>query len=177
MKISIASDHAGFELKGFLVQELRVKGFDIHDHGAHELVPEDDYPLYISKVARDVSDFEEARMAGHIESHKTNGEISDVHVGIVIGGTGQGEAMVANKFPHVRAAVLYGGVQVSGSEYLLEQITKLSREHNDANILSIGARFVTNDEALKMVLLWLNTEFNSDEKYARRNQEIEEIEI
>lgn len=179
MKISIASDHAGFELKGFLIQELRSKGFDVYDHGAHELVPEDDYPLYIAKVADDISKYEEAKRNGDFDTHDVHGNIKDPareHVGIIIGGSGQGEAIAANKFPFVRAAVVYGGVSVGGSLSLIEKITKLSREHNDANIISLGARFLSNEEALTVVKLWLETEFSSDEKYARRINETVDIE-
>jgi len=175
-KISIASDHAGFHLKETLVQVLREKGYDVHDLGAHELIPEDDYPTYISKVAHDISHYEEARVHGHHSSHNSIGEPHRHHVGIVIGGSGQGEAMVANKYPHVRATVLYGGDHSGGSRELLRKITVLSREHNDANILSIGARFISHDEAIEMVLLWLMTDFKGEERHERRISEIEKIE-
>lgn len=178
MKISIASDHAGFELKEFLVRELRSSGFDVYDHGAHELIPEDDYPVYIAKAAKDVSEYEESLLSGadSLKSHDVHGKPKLQHVGIVIGGSGQGEAMVANKFPYVRAAVLYGGVMAGGSEDLLEKITRLSREHNDANVLSIGARFITEEEAIKMVRIWLEAKFSDDVKHQRRIDEIREIE-
>jgi ribose 5-phosphate isomerase B len=200
MKISIASDHAGFDLKNFLVDELRSRGFDVYDQGAHELVADDDYPTYISKVAHDVSKYEEAHHQLHTDdvsidgayddmrdegieideqkflTHDTLGLPKERQVGIIIGGSGQGEAMVANKFPYVRATVLYGGVAVGGSEHLLEQIIRLSREHNDANVLSLGARFLSPEEALKMTLLWLNTSFSEDERHVRRIHQIEDIE-
>lgn len=178
MKISIASDHAGFELKKFLIEELLNSGYDVYDHGAHELVPEDDYPTYISYVAKDISTYEEARIQGHESSHTVHGleKGNRHHVGIVIGGSGQGEAIVANKFPHVRAATVYGGRDVGGSRELLEKIVKLSREHNDSNILSLGARFMSQEEALDMVKLWLETDFGGDDRHARRIEEIEEIE-
>lgn len=180
MKISIAADHAGFDLKNFLVEELRDKGFEVHDHGAHELIPEDDYPQYISKVAQDISSYEEARINGDYPTHSVHGEPYDTEgrdiVGIIVGGSGQGEAMVANKFPHVRAAVLYGGIHVGGSSHLIETITKLSREHNDANVLSLGARFLDKEESLAMVLLWLETSFSGDQRHERRLREIEDIE-
>lgn len=178
MKISIASDHAGFELKKFLIEELLKIGHDVYDHGAHELIPEDDYPTYISYVAKDVSKYEEARINGHETTHTVHGhEKGDRHhVGIVIGGSGQGEAIVANKFPHIRAATVYGGRAVGGSLQLLEEITKLSREHNDSNILSLGSRFMSEEEALIIVKLWLETDFNQDKRHKRRIEEIEEIE-
>lgn len=197
MKISIASDHAGFDLKNFLVEKLRLKGFDIHDHGAHELIINDDYPAYISKVALDVSKYEESIHEIEIDAsysllkkdnksliqtqekfliHNVHGIHKEQQFGIVIGGSGQGEAILANKFPYVRAVVLYGGASVGGSEKLLEQITTLSREHNDANILSLGARFISHQEALKMVLLWLGVPFSEDTRHIRRIHEIEDIE-
>jgi ribose 5-phosphate isomerase B len=178
MQISIASDHAGFDLKNFLVAELQSQGYDVHDHGAHELIPDDDYPLYIAKVATDVSRYEEGKHNGDISTHTVHGEPrgqNDI-VGIVIGGSGQGEAMAANKFPFVRAVVVYGGQAVGGSMELISNITRLSRLHNDSNVLSLGARFLSNAEAMKAVEIWLKTEFLPDDKYTRRNDEVESIE-
>ncbi len=176
MQISIASDHAGFDMKSFLVAELRDQGYEVHDHGAHELVPDDDYPVYIAKVATDVSRYEEGKHSGEISTHTVHGELRDSIVGIVIGGSGQGEAMAANKFPFVRAVVVYGGQAVGGSMELISNITRLSRLHNDSNVLSLGARFLSNEEAMKAVEIWLQTEFSADEKYTRRNDEVEDIE-
>lgn len=178
MKISIASDHAGFELKKFLIEELLNMGHDVYDHGAHELIPEDDYPTYISYVARDISKYEESKINGHDTTHTELGEEKGDrhHVGIVIGGSGQGEAIVANKFPHVRAATVYGGSSAGGSKELIDNIVRLSREHNDSNIISLGARFITKEEALDAVKLWLETDFADDERHIRRIKEIDEIE-
>lgn len=180
MKISIASDHAGFELKQYLVKELQIKGYEIEDHGAHILVPDDDYPLYIAQVAKDVSQYEEARIKGEYPTHNVHGEPYVLNgrdvVGIIIGGSGQGEAMMANKFPYVRAVTVYGGTQSGGSTALLEQITKLSRLHNDSNIISLGARFMTFEEALSVVLLWLDTDFSGETRHERRITEIDTIE-
>lgn len=142
MKICIAADHAGFEhkriLTAFLRDELRA---DVEDCGAFVLDPEDDYNSYILKAARAVA------------------ENPDVNRGIIIGGSGQGEAMQANRVKGVRAAVFYGGPL---------DIVRLSREHNDANMLSIGARFVDSDRAKEAVKLWLSTKRNMQEKYLRR---------
>lgn len=158
MKIFIASDHAGFELKKFLIESLSEEGNEVIDCGAHQLIEGDDYPEYISKAARSVSEAELARMRG-----VTEGNV-DVR-GIIIGGSGQGEAIMANRYEAVRAAVYYGGP---------DEIVSLSRKHNDANILSLGARFLNEKEALKAVKLWLNTEFSGDERHVRRIDEIDE---
>lgn len=158
MKIFIAADHAGFELKKFLIENLSKSGHELIDCGAHELRDGDDYPLYISKAARDVSEAAMAAQAGALE-----GSLDDIR-GIVIGGSGQGEAIVANKFPHVRAALYYGGPK---------DIITLSRQHNDANILSLGARFLSKEDALDAVTLWLDTPFSHDGRHERRIEEIE----
>ncbi|MSU45351.1 MAG: RpiB/LacA/LacB family sugar-phosphate isomerase [Candidatus Zambryskibacteria bacterium] len=145
MKVYIASDHAGFEMKRELKSFLTENGFEVFDCGPKEYIHEDDYPDYVSKVAEKVSK-----------------EL--LSQGIVIGWSGQGEAMVVNRFPNIRAAVYYGG-----SKHVLT----LSREHNDANILSLGAHFVTNQEAKEAVLLWLQTSFSNDERHIRRIKKIE----
>ena len=147
MKIFIASDHAGFELKGKLISFLGGLGHEIVDKGAYEYKPEDDYPDFVAKAAADVS----AAAASGVR-------------GIVIGGSGQGEAMVANRFSQVRAAVYYGGDP---------EIVKVSREHNDSNILAIGARFASEAEAKRAVELWLATPFSGDERHVRRIAKID----
>src|SRR3989344_7201383 len=146
MKIFIASDHAGFALKGKLVKLLEGLGMEVFDKGPSSLDETDDYPDFIAPVAREIS-----------ENPKTAR-------GIVIGGSGQGEAMVANRFPGVRAAIYYGGKN---------DVVLLSREHNDANVLALGARFVTEDEARDAVKLWLKTPFNQEERHVRRIEKIE----
>ncbi|MEK7163292.1 MAG: RpiB/LacA/LacB family sugar-phosphate isomerase [Patescibacteria group bacterium] len=145
MKIFIASDHAGFELKKFLAERLFLAGHDVRDLGPKEFNPDDDYPDFVSLVAEEISR-----------------EPSSVK-GIVIGASGQGEAMCANKFYGVRAAVYYGGNQ---------DIIKLSREHNDANILSLGATFLSPAETMIAVTLWLATPFSGDERHRRRLQKL-----
>ncbi|MBI5133767.1 MAG: RpiB/LacA/LacB family sugar-phosphate isomerase [Candidatus Taylorbacteria bacterium] len=148
MKIFIASDHAGFDLKGTLAERLAVAGHEVIDLGPKTFVPEDDYPDYISLVAKEIS--REPSLAR----------------GIVIGGSGQGEAMCANKFYGVRAAVYYGGNT---------DIVRLSREHNDANVLSLGARFMSSNDAINAVTLWLKTPFSGDERHKRRLQKLYNI--
>ncbi|MDO8579374.1 MAG: RpiB/LacA/LacB family sugar-phosphate isomerase [bacterium] len=145
MKIFISSDHAGFELKKILVERLLLAGHDVRDLGPKQFNPEDDYPDYVSLVAREISR----------EPSGTKG--------IVIGASGEGEAMCANKFYGVRAVVYYGGNQ---------DIIKLSREHNDANILSLGARFISPTDAMSAVILWLATPFSGDERHKRRLQKL-----
>ncbi len=141
MKIHLATDHAGFELKNEIMKYLVNEGRDVLDHGAFVYDENDDYPDFIKKAAGAVSDDPEN------------------NVGIVFGGSGQGEDMVADKFPDVRAAVYYGGNL---------EIVKLAREHNDANVLSIGARFVGIDEAKEAVKLFLETAFSHEERHIRR---------
>lgn len=140
MKIFLASDHAGFELKQKLVDFLHAKGHEVEDMGPTRLNPADDYPDYITPCAKRVADTPDS-------------------MGIIAGMSGQGEAMAANRVRGVRAAVYYGGPA---------DIIKLSRRHNDANILSLGARFVSADEATQAVELWLATNFEHDERHQRR---------
>ena len=131
MKIHIATDHAGLDLKNIIRDYLISKGHEVTDHGAHEYDALDDYPDYIFPCAKAV--------ASDLESR-----------GIILGGSGQGEAMAANRVKGVRAAVFYNGPV---------EIVKLSREHNNANILSLGARFMTEDEIYAVIQMWLDEPF------------------
>jgi ribose 5-phosphate isomerase B len=149
MKIILATDHAGFALKEAVKSFLQAKGHVIDDVGTHKLSPDDDYPEYMAKAALKVAE-------------DATGEAK----AIIFGYSGQGEAMVANRFPGVRATVYYGGN---------EQIIKLSREHNDANILSIGAGFVDEAEAKKAIEHWLATPFSGDERHVRRIGQMDSI--
>lgn len=146
----LAADHAGFALKESIKKFLQEKGMTVLDVGAHELIDGDDYPTYMAAAAIKVAE----DMKGETKA-------------VIFGGSGQGEAMVANRFPGVRAVVWYGGSM---------DIIKLSREHNDANILSIGARFVNEEELLKAVELWLATPFSGEERHQRRIGQIDAIE-
>lgn len=150
--IHIGADHAGFYLKEALVDYLKKLNYDVIDHGAARFEEFDDYPDYVIPVAKAVYE----------RPHSIRG--------IIIGGSGQGEAMAANQFPNVRATVFYGNKMFQGTD-----IVKLSRQHNDANILSIGARFVTTGEAKDAVRVWLNTPFSGEYKYIRRIKKIEKI--
>ncbi len=145
MRIFIGSDHAGLELKQKLIPFVQSLGHEVVDKGAFTSDEHDDYPDFIIPVAKEVVKDLSSR-------------------GIIIGGSGQGEAIAANRVKGARAAVFYGGPL---------DIVELSREHNDANILSLGARFVTEGEAETAVQLWLETEFSGDERHARRIKKID----
>lgn len=131
MKIHIATDHAGLELKNIIKKYLISKGHEVTDHGAHDYDPLDDYPDFIFPCSFAV--------ASDIKSR-----------GIILGGSGQGEAMAANRIKGIRAAVFYSGPN---------EIIKLSREHNNANILSLGARFMKESEIFDVIETWLKEPF------------------
>lgn len=150
MKIYTASDHAGFELKEIIKEYLEEKGHEVYDCGALTLELGDDYPEYMARAAEDVQ-----KDSMHSPS-----------VAILFGGSGVGEAIVANRFAHVRAVVYSGGPL---------DVIKISREHNDTNVLSIGARFVTENETKQAVDLFLETEFSHAERHAERIIQIEEL--
>jgi len=149
MKIFIGSDHAGLELKEKIIKYLDKMDFVYHDLGPKSFDPLDDYPDFIIPVAKKVA------------------ENPNEKRGIVIGGSGQGEAIVANKVKGIRAVVYYGGSL---------DIVRLSRTHNDSNILSLGARFLTEDEAIKAVEVWLETPFSNEERHKKRIKKIEVFE-
>ncbi|MEK7659838.1 MAG: RpiB/LacA/LacB family sugar-phosphate isomerase [Patescibacteria group bacterium] len=148
MRIHIASDHAGFVLKEYLKTHLIAEGHECLDYGAHELNREDDYPDIVG-----------ACMVGL----QNDLDASAAAMGVVLGGSGQGEAIVANKYNRIRATVYYGGSI---------DILRLSREHNDANVLSLGARFLKESEALDAVRIWLRTPFSRDARHVRRIKKI-----
>ena len=143
MKVFLASDHAGFQLKQFLSNYLVQLGYSIEDCGAHELEPLDDYPDFIIPAAQKVASDPESK-------------------GIIMGGSGQGEAIAANRIEGVRAVVYYDGPI---------DIIKLSRSHNNANILSFGARFISNEKAAEAVKLWLMEPFEG----GRHQQRIDKL--
>ncbi|MDP2704849.1 MAG: RpiB/LacA/LacB family sugar-phosphate isomerase [Patescibacteria group bacterium] len=147
MKIALATDHAGFELKEKLKLVLENEGHTITDCGAFELNKEDDYPEYIAPAAQ-------ALVGGTVDR------------AIILGGSGEGEAMVANRFQGVRAVVYYGGN---------DSIIRLSREHNDANVLSLGARFLSEEEARIAVLTWLALPGPTEERHIRRVRKVDGI--
>lgn len=140
MKIYIGSDHAGYELKERLKPFLMASGYFVEDMGPERYDPQDDYPDYVRKVAEAVARDSDSK-------------------GVIIGKTGQGEAMCANRERGIRAAVYYGKDK---------EILRLSREHNDANVLSLAAGFISQDEAMDAVKSWITTPFSEDERHIRR---------
>lgn len=157
MKIYIGTDHAGYVLKEKLVSFLKLQGHEVVDMGAFEYNEEDDYPDFVVPVAREIS--------------KNPNEAK----GIILGGTGEGEAIAANRFPHVRAVVNYGeAIAVVDNE---SNVVVRSREHNDSNILSLGARYFTEESMMNTVKLWLDTPFTKDERHIRRLAKIDAIKI
>lgn len=145
-KIHLSTDHAGFPVKEVVKNHLDQAGYTVIDHGAVELVDTDDYPDFIHPAAKAVSNEPESR-------------------GIIFGHSGQGEAMVANRYQGVRAAVYYGSDP---------EILKLSREHNDANVLSLGAGFLSQDEVIDAIDQWIETDFTEETRHERRIKKIDE---
>lgn len=148
MKIYIGSDHAGFELKEKINKYLVTLKYQTEDKGAFILDDNDDYPNFIKLVAEAVS-------------------LDKDSFGIILGGSGQGEQIVANKIDGIRAIEYYGGNL---------EIIKLGREHNNANVLSLGARFVNEQEAFEAVKIFLETKFSEETRHKRRLGQINTIE-
>ncbi len=145
MNIYLATDHAGYELKEVIKQYLEREGYKVVDCGAHTYDQNDDYPDFVQIAAKKVS--------------------QNKGFGIVFGKSGAGEAIVANKFPDIRAILAVNTENV-----------KLSREHNDANILSLGSALVNSDMAKELVSLFLETSFSNEERHKRRIEKIRELE-
>lgn len=129
-KVVISSDHAGFHLKSFLVESLQNLGFSVLDLGCHSAEKSVDYPDYANILARNMD------------------EKTDEKIGILICGSGVGISIAANRFNHIRAALCNNA-----------KIAKLARSHNDANVLCLGARLISNSNALKIVKTFINQEF------------------
>ena len=161
MKIIFATDHAGFELKEALLPYVRDElGYDVEDVGAYTLDPEDDYPSYMSTAAKRVS-----------------ADPDNINA-IILGGSGQTEAVVANRFKNVRAVVYYGstGTQVDADGNTLDMIAS-TREHTNANVLSLGARFISVEDAKETVAKWLSTDFSGEARHVRRLASIDELTV
>ena len=142
MRVHIATDHAGMELSAFLVAELKKDGYELIDHGPKVYDALDDYPGFCIAAAQAVVADHDAGLTA---------------LGIVLGGSGNGEQIAANKVKGIRAALAWN-----------ESTAKLAREHNDANVIALGARQHTQEEVLQLVRLFLAEPFSNDERHVRR---------
>lgn len=142
MRVHVGSDHAGFDLKEHLVGVLTAGGYEVIDHGAHTLDPDDDYPEFCIATARAVV-------------------ADEGSLGVVIGGSGNGEQIAANKVGGVRAALVWSN-----------ETARLARQHNNANVVSVGARTLTQAENTALVQLFLSTPFSEDPRHVRRIAEV-----
>jgi ribose 5-phosphate isomerase B len=146
MRIHIATDHAGLDLSHFLIEELTKDGHKVFDHGPTTYDALDDYPSFCINAALAVT----ADQKAGVEA-----------LGIVLGGSGNGEQMAANKVEGIRAALVWN-----------ESTAKLAREHNNANVVAVGARQHTQDEVLNLIRLFINEPFSNDERHVRRINKI-----
>jgi len=153
--IHVATDHAGFEYKETVREWLTSLGYEVVDHGAYEFDDEDDYPDFIASAAQALSE-----------------DTSGNDRAIIFGGSGQGEAIVANRFANVRAVVFNGQyAPMDGRE--VPEVVVTARQHNDANALSLGARFLTLTEVREAVEQFLETDFSGEERHIRRLMKID----
>lgn len=160
MKIYFAADHAGFDLKNELLSFVRELGHEAEDCGAYVNDPADDYPEIIARAAQKLS----ADAAQGVDSRA-----------VVIGASGQGEAMVANRFKGVRCALYYGAPSREQTDMSGKQLDMLAstREHNNANALSLGARFLSTEGAKDALKEWLARPFSGEERHQRRIDKID----
>lgn len=149
-RVHIATDHAGMELSRFLISELTKLGYQMIDHGPQSHDPDDDYPGFCIKAAQAVV------------SDRQHGLDA---FGIVLGGSGNGEQMAANKVDSIRAALVWS-----------IEIAQLARDHNDANVIAVGARQHTNEEVLALVKVFLETPFSAAARHVRRIEKISTFE-
>ena len=145
-RVHVAGDHAAFEMVGDLAAFLEAEGHEVTDHGPHAYDAQDDYPVFVLRAAEAVAADPEA-------------------LGVVLGGSGNGEQMAANKVSGVRAALCYD-----------EELAQLAREHNDARVISIGARMTDPEAARAMVRTFVGTPFSGEERHVRRLRMIEAYE-
>ncbi len=138
MRVHIGSDHAGLELKSHLIETLGAAGHEVVDHGPVAYDPFDDYPIYCLRAGQAV-----------VEDPGS--------LGVVVGGSGNGEQIAANKVRGVRAVLAWS-----------EETASLGRQHNDANVVSVGARMHSLEEAARFVGVFLSTPFSDEERHARR---------
>ncbi|MDG2288142.1 MAG: RpiB/LacA/LacB family sugar-phosphate isomerase [Candidatus Marinimicrobia bacterium] len=142
--IVLAADHAGFELKEEVKRSLLELNYEVKDFGAFKYESTDDYPDFINPAAQFIS-----------ENNDT--------IGVIFGGSGQGEAMAANRFKGIRASVFYDGP---------DEIIDLSRLHNNANVLSFGSRFIKSERAIELIKQWLSVEFEGG-RHQRRIEKLD----
>ncbi|MFM7014546.1 MAG: ribose-5-phosphate isomerase [Actinomycetota bacterium] len=142
MRVHIATDHAGLETSHFLIDSLREMGHEVFDHGPKSYDPLDDYPSFCINAALAVVHDQQAGVEA---------------LGIVLGGSGNGEQIAANKVKGIRAALIWN-----------ESTARLAREHNDANVAAIGARQHSREEVLNLIKLFLAEPFSFDERHSRR---------
>ena len=146
MRVHLGCDHAGYELKEMVARHLRNAGYDVVDHGAHSYDAQDDYPAFCFEAAEGVV-------------------AEPGSLGIVLGGSGNGEQIAANKVPGVRAALAWS----------VETAT-LAREHNDANVVGIGARMHSTEQAFAIISAFLQTPFSGGERHQRRIDQLADYE-
>jgi len=144
--VYLGTDHGGYQLKEEIKAYLAQNNISAEDLGAHTLDPEDDYPDFIIPVAKKVTS-------------------DPASLGIIIGRSGNGEAIAANKVRGIRAALC-----------LNEEMARKARQHNDANILSLGADYITQDEAKRIVRTFIETNFSNEDRHIRRIEKIKKIE-
>lgn len=147
MRIHIGSDHAGLEFKNELIGHLVADGHDVTDHGPYEFDALDDYPDFCIPTAQAVSK-------------------DETSLGIVLGGSGNGEQIAANKVKGIRAALVWS-----------IETAKLAREHNNANVISVGQRQHTAQEVKNFIDAFIATPFPGDERHARRIEKIANFEV
>lgn len=146
MKIYLGTDHAAYELKEFVKKGLIEGGYEVVDCGATTFDPNDDYPDFVKVAAQKVAE-------------------DGGSIGVVFGKSGAGEAIVANKIKGIRAILAVN-----------EENVRLSREHNNANVISIGSILVPNEQALTLIRLFINTPFSHEERHQRRIDKISALE-
>ena len=142
MRIHIATDHAGLETSHFLIEALTAAGQEVFDHGPKSFDPLDDYPGYCINAALAVIHDEQAGVEA---------------LGVVLGGSGNGEQIAANKVSGIRAALVWN-----------QDTAKLARSHNDANVIAVGARQHSKEEVLELIQSFIQEPFSGDERHARR---------
>lgn len=142
MRIHIATDHAGLELSHYLIDQLRQQGHEVFDHGPTSYDPLDDYPSFCINAALAVVADQQAGVTA---------------LGIVLGGSGNGEQIAANKVKGIRAALAWN-----------EATARLAREHNDANVIAVGARQHSQEEVLNLIEIFVAEPFSHDERHVRR---------